>query len=278
MQYRLLLIVLSCLSIGISGCASLPSMGGNSGKLDPANADAQYRLGLKFTVDEPQDYAQAAKWFRAAAQQGHQHAQYMLGVSYYVGRGIERDYTQALDWFEQAAEQGHARAQYQLGEMYMNGRGITKEPDWAARWYGKAAEQKHANARFSLGVIFARGLGLPVNSSRACQWLILAERQEHPTAGTLRKKTCNSLSGEQKTKAQKWADSWQERDLPSYEDKPTIRYVQYRLKQLGYEPGYVDGINGKQTAEAIASFLVDAGLPNEDLPIKSLIEHLRKAG
>jgi len=43
----------------------------------------------------PQDYAQAASWYRKAAEQGNDGAQYKLGVLYCYGLGLPQDYTQA---------------------------------------------------------------------------------------------------------------------------------------------------------------------------------------
>ena len=62
----------------------------------------------------PQDYAQAAAWFRRAADQGHANAQYNLGLMYGAGEGVPQDYAQAVTWYRQAAEQGRANAQYNL--------------------------------------------------------------------------------------------------------------------------------------------------------------------
>ena len=43
----------------------------------------------------PQDYAEALKWFRKAADQGEATAQYDLGVLYAEGQGVSQDYVQA---------------------------------------------------------------------------------------------------------------------------------------------------------------------------------------
>jgi hypothetical protein len=43
----------------------------------------------------PQDYAQAAIWYRKAAEQGLALAQSNLGVLYEEGRGVPKDYAQA---------------------------------------------------------------------------------------------------------------------------------------------------------------------------------------
>jgi TPR repeat protein len=53
-----------------------------------------------------QNYAEALKWYRLAAEQGEAIAQYNLGYMYEYGRGVAKDYTQAMRWYRQAADQG----------------------------------------------------------------------------------------------------------------------------------------------------------------------------
>jgi uncharacterized protein len=65
------------------------------------------------------DYAEAVKWFRLAAEQGVAQAQYNLGIIYLNGLGVPQDYAETAQWFRQAAEQGLAQAQYNLGVMYL---------------------------------------------------------------------------------------------------------------------------------------------------------------
>jgi TPR repeat protein len=50
-----------------------------------------------------QDNAEAAKWYRKAADQGHANAQYNLGVMYSTGQGVPQDYVEAHKWFNLAA-------------------------------------------------------------------------------------------------------------------------------------------------------------------------------
>ena len=40
----------------------------------------------------PQDYAEAIKWYRKAAEQGYASAQYNLGIMYDDGEGVPQDY------------------------------------------------------------------------------------------------------------------------------------------------------------------------------------------
>ena len=58
----------------------------------------------------PQDYAEAVKWYRLAAEQGNATAQNNLGFMHYEGRGVPQDDVQAHMWFNLAAAQGNDNA------------------------------------------------------------------------------------------------------------------------------------------------------------------------
>jgi TPR repeat protein len=58
-----------------------------------------------------QDYAEAMRWFRGAAEQGNADAIVHIGVLYQNGRGVARDSAEALRWYRKAADQGNADAQ-----------------------------------------------------------------------------------------------------------------------------------------------------------------------
>ena len=74
------------------------------------------------------DDAEAVKWYRKAADQGHAEAQFRLGDCYrYRGVAVEQDYVQAASWYRKAAEQGDTIAQTSLGRMYNVGEGVTKD-------------------------------------------------------------------------------------------------------------------------------------------------------
>jgi len=47
---------------------------------------------------------------RSLAEQGHAEAQYNLGVMYDYGEGVPEDDAEAMKWFRLAAEQGHQHA------------------------------------------------------------------------------------------------------------------------------------------------------------------------
>ena len=64
------------------------------------DADAQFQLGVRYAVgsDAAQDYGEAARWFSAAAEQGHILAQSNMGAYYWAGRGVEKDLNKAYFW------------------------------------------------------------------------------------------------------------------------------------------------------------------------------------
>jgi TPR repeat protein len=51
----------------------------------------------------PQDFQEAVKWYRLAAAQGNEFAQFNLGVMYTKGRGVRQDFVRAYMWFNLAA-------------------------------------------------------------------------------------------------------------------------------------------------------------------------------
>ena len=68
-------------------------------------------------------------------------AQFLLGLMYDRGRGVPQDYKEAAKWYRKAAEQGDSLAQGELGWLYNVGKGVVQDDKEAAKWYAKAAEQ-----------------------------------------------------------------------------------------------------------------------------------------
>ena len=100
------------------------------------------------------NYALALKEITPLAKTGHADAQHLLGLMYYMGRGVPRDYKQALSWHQKAALQGKADAQYVVAAMYYTGNAIVQDHKQAVFWFRKAAEQGHADAQHALGLMY----------------------------------------------------------------------------------------------------------------------------
>ena len=81
------------------------------------------------------------------AKAGDPVAQYNLGVMYAQGEGLEQDYTEAVKWYRKAADQGRAEAQYNLGVMYDNGEGVEQDYVQALKWYNLSAASGDENAK-----------------------------------------------------------------------------------------------------------------------------------
>ena len=71
-------------------------------------------------------------------------------MCYANGEGVENDFNEAAKWFRAAAEQGHMYAQFNLGSSYANGDGVPQDKVEAAKWYRKAAEQGYGPAEDAL--------------------------------------------------------------------------------------------------------------------------------
>ncbi|MCH5217407.1 MAG: SEL1-like repeat protein [Muribaculaceae bacterium] len=83
-----------------------------------------------------QDMAKAVEWATKGAEAGNVPAMNHIADIYYNGtNGIERNYDKAVYWYKQAAEEKSNYAQYMMGECYEYGRGVEKNLATAKQWY-----------------------------------------------------------------------------------------------------------------------------------------------
>src|SRR6266481_4013983 len=71
---------------------------------------------------------------KAKAEAGDAESEVELGRRYDKGEGVAKDYAEAAKWFRKAAEQNYAEAQYNLAVCYGKGAGVAKGPVEAAKW------------------------------------------------------------------------------------------------------------------------------------------------
>jgi TPR repeat protein len=114
--------------------------------LAQSNLGNMYRLGQGVL----KDYAEVARWFRRAHEQGDALAHFNLGHMYYRGQGVSQNYTEAVSWFRKAAEQGYAPAQTYLGLMYVLGWGVQQDDVQAHKWWSFAATKGNKQAQKNL--------------------------------------------------------------------------------------------------------------------------------
>jgi len=179
------------------------------GRRDAANSSSNSDYQRAVADYNSGQFSQAAKWFRAAAEQGHAESQYILSTMYDAGKGVPQDDTQAARWERTAAEQGHvyaqanlsfrcysasdlagafewcqraadgelAWAQYNLGLMYQKGEGVARSEAEAAHWYRLAASQDFADAQERLADLYYLGHGMPRSYTQAALWYRRAAEQ-----------------------------------------------------------------------------------------------------
>jgi len=80
-------------------------------------------------------------------------AQFNLAVSYALGQGVAQDAAEAVRWYKMAAVQGHVPAQVNLGLSYFEGRGVAKDSIRAAMWLRLAAANGDKDAALNAELV-----------------------------------------------------------------------------------------------------------------------------
>ena len=130
----------------------------------------------------PQDYQEAAKWYKLAEEAEDNIGLYTdnLCVCYnaigdsYFNNSPQQDYREAKKWYTNAAELGNAYAQAQVGWLYKEGLGVNHNYQEAAKWYKLAAEQGNAFAQAELGGYHQ---GVNQDFQEAVKWYRLSANQ-----------------------------------------------------------------------------------------------------
>lgn len=178
---------------------------------DQGDVRGQHMLGLAYEggVGGPQDFVEAAKWFRKAADQGDASSQCRLGFMYREGQGVPKDFAEALKWYRKAADQGDDWAQANLGSMYAAGEGVPKDYATALEWFRKAADQGNYWGQRILGLGYLNGVGVPQDYVLAHMWFTLAVASGSEEAKKQRDQAAKKMTREQIAEAQRLAQEWE---------------------------------------------------------------------
>lgn len=87
-----------------------------------------------------------------AAEAGQPEAQYMLGVLYIEGDGVEQNRDLGIRWLLRASEQGMVAARLRLGDVYYAD-GPLHDRNQATRWYRLASEAGDAEATLRVAML-----------------------------------------------------------------------------------------------------------------------------
>ena len=99
-----------------------------------------------------QDFEAAHVWFQKAAHAGDAKGQLNLAL-HYLRVEDARNFAQAAQWFKHAADQLDPEAQYFYARLLLDGKGVEQNVDEAMTWLAKSAEQAYAPARRFLYVL-----------------------------------------------------------------------------------------------------------------------------
>ena len=155
---------------------------------DGGNAEAQRNLAFALLNGRglPKDEVEGIRRLRLAADAADVPAQRQLGYHYASGIGLPQDEALAVRWFGLAARKDDVFAQYNLAFALANGRGIARDPLEAIRWYQLAADQGMPEAQVALGLIYEHGVGVPVDYGKSVHWNRQAAKKANAEA-------CNNL-------------------------------------------------------------------------------------
>jgi hypothetical protein len=156
-----------------------------------------------------QHYDVALREITPLAKAGNADAQHLLGLMYYMGRGVKRDYKTALEWHRKAALQGKADAQYVVGAMYYTGNTVPQDQKTAVLWFRRAAEQGHADAQHALGLMYRYHVaGMPQDMVIAYMLWNLSSAGGNSNATDQRAAISKLMTPEQIEEAQSLSRNW----------------------------------------------------------------------
>lgn len=159
------------------------------------------------------EYAQQRERLLAHAESGTPEDTYNLGMQFERGLAVPQNYREAAHWYRLSAMHAYPDAQYKLCEMSEQGRGLPQDYQEALRWCGLAADQGHGLAMFMLGRLYHTGHGVPRDVVRAHMWYNLASAYGYEEGKRWRDRLAANddtlqMTREQIDEAQKLAREW----------------------------------------------------------------------
>lgn len=144
------------------------------------SVEAQRVLALSLLTGKKA--TEAAKWFKAGAENGDQTCEFYYGKMLVEGLGVKPAKKDGANWLLKAADGGFPQAMYYVGKCYMNGDGLTKNIEQAVKWYRLAAGKGVSNAQWTLAQCLREGVGTPVSYDQALYWYAEASAKGHTHA------------------------------------------------------------------------------------------------
>ena len=239
---------------------------------EKGDAEAQYKLGERWgRPGSSQNYGEALKYYRKAAEQNYTLAQIALATMFFNGSGVTKSSLEAEIWLRKAADSGSAEAYYNLvflykddpkltqkctaavewltkaatngdneaqnwlGDLYVYGSGVTKDLATAAVWFRKAANQENVKAQTNMGWAYFTGSGVPKDYTEAATWYLKAANMGNGASQETLAQLYFSGKGVPKDsiEAMAWLRKAAEQDLASAQHDIGIQYMNRENKNEG---------------------------------------------
>ena len=128
---------------------------------------------LQQACNKINNHANATRWLRWMALEGHEGAMLELGKIYLAGYTIEKDVDKAIIYFQKAADRANHEAMMMLGSMYRDGNGVQQDGKKAISYFLDAVNRTHDNgeAQSALGEMYRLGSdGVKKDMAKALRW------------------------------------------------------------------------------------------------------------
>lgn len=243
---------------------------------------ALFEIGARYTDGRgvPSDRAEAAKWYKLAADRGLAPAQYRLGNMYEKANGVERNLAEAKRYYQLAADQGNAGAMHNLAVLLTSDAAGAPDFNAAAQWFIRASNLGIRDSQFNLAILYARGSGVAQSLEESYKWFAIAARDGDADAGQKRDDVAKAMTPAQLNSAKENVATWQATPLnddansvnppaewmggeeiktSSVDMQKAIRNIQAILNNNGFKAGEPDGKLGRNTVTAIKDFQKSIG-------------------
>lgn len=163
-----------CLEYGI-GCMANPpaatSLLRRAVVHDHAGAKDMLAVKLLESRGTDADATLAVKLLQQAAGQGFPESQYRLAYLHSTGKHVRQDSREVVFWATRAANQGHEKAQFLLGLSLLDGQGGQKDTGEGASLLLQSAQSPYLPAIRKMAELYKQGTVLPADPRRAVAWL-----------------------------------------------------------------------------------------------------------
>ncbi len=105
---------------------------------------------------------EALDWLTRAANTGREDAMRVLADMYGKGHGVEKDVNKSAEWLNRASRSGDLQSARRMGDLYFN-----SDAPIALKWYEKAASDGDSEAAYIAAVMYAENFDIRPNSKKA---------------------------------------------------------------------------------------------------------------